>query len=259
MTLPLVAPTLPALRPLGDARESPDPLERLMASGLDWIALSVPAAVAVFCVVDRRLNVLTNGPIVTRLDPSRSGALEEARVEYLDRHRHEDPFAPRRWAYSAASVVGVRDVGGPALLAGSPYGAFLARHGFGAPTLMYLRNDGRIVAAVVLLRDAWEPEIGAREIRRLRRCHPLLEHAYAVARHRVRRPNPADVLRSGGLTSREIDVARLAAGGASNDEIARALVVTVPTVKTHMTHLLAKLGLRSRTELVVSLGAHTKG
>jgi DNA-binding NarL/FixJ family response regulator len=53
------------------------------------------------------------------------------------------------------------------------------------------------------------------------------------------------------LTSREIEVLRLLAQGRSNAEIARDLHVSDATVKTHVAHVLAKLGLASRTQAVV--------
>ena len=43
--------------------------------------------------------------------------------------------------------------------------------------------------------------------------------------------------------------------GESNAEIAAALGMSEKTVKTHLTHVYAKVGVRSRTELTVRLGA----
>jgi DNA-binding NarL/FixJ family response regulator len=71
--------------------------------------------------------------------------------------------------------------------------------------------------------------------------------------HYVRRPSsgagrPAEVAE---LSERELEILGLVARGLSNGEIADALVISVATVKTHVRHVLQKLGLRDRVQLVV--------
>ena len=65
----------------------------------------------------------------------------------------------------------------------------------------------------------------------------------------------ADAPATGELTPTEERVARLAASGRTNREIAQTLFLSVRTVETHLSHAYRKLGVRSRTELAPVLEA----
>jgi two-component system response regulator NreC len=53
-----------------------------------------------------------------------------------------------------------------------------------------------------------------------------------------------------GLTAREKEILTLIAQGLSNQQIAERLYISIKTVQTHRAHILEKLGLHDRTELV---------
>jgi DNA-binding NarL/FixJ family response regulator len=76
--------------------------------------------------------------------------------------------------------------------------------------------------------------------------------------HYVERP-PSGLTRPAflsELSARELEVLRLVGRGRSNGEIAEELVISLATVKTHIRHLLQKLGLRDRVQAVVLAHEH---
>jgi DNA-binding NarL/FixJ family response regulator len=72
-----------------------------------------------------------------------------------------------------------------------------------------------------------------------------------VIRRFARIPRAAPPRELGELTEREHEILRLIATGLSNAEIGRQLFIGETTVKTHVTHILQKLGLRDRVQAVV--------
>jgi DNA-binding NarL/FixJ family response regulator len=109
-------------------------------------------------------------------------------------------------------------------------------------------------ASGFLLKDA-RPEDLLDAIRRTHRGESLFAPSILtrLVAHYVSAPRPqraAAPVRT--LTAREAEVLTLIGGGLSNDEIAAALVISVKTVKTHITHLLAKLRARDRAQLVIA-------
>jgi DNA-binding CsgD family transcriptional regulator/tetratricopeptide (TPR) repeat protein len=109
-----------------------------------------------------------------------------------------------------------------------------------------LRRAGRRTDA----RDALARALDAAEV-----CGaaPLVERAAAELRTAGFRPRRHRLVGAGALTPSERRVAEIAAGGASNREIAQALFVTTKTVEVHLTSAYRKLGVNRRGELARQL------
>jgi len=99
-----------------------------------------------------------------------------------------------------------------------------------------------------LLKDSG-PDVLVEAIRRVHRGEPSLEPSIArkVLLELVQ-PAKQQPLTADPLTERELDVLRLVAQGCSNKEIAAKLAVSDLTVRTHVSNILGKLHLASRTQ-----------
>lgn len=62
--------------------------------------------------------------------------------------------------------------------------------------------------------------------------------------------DPSERLRQLGISKREYEILQLVAGGATNQEIADQLFISLNTVKTHLSNLYQKLEVRRRTQAV---------
>ena len=123
-------------------------------------------------------------------------------------------------------------------------------------------DDDSVLAALragargYLTKDAGAEEV-ARAVRRVAGGQADLDPGVQrtllelLPTHPVRTGPPPD-----GLTEREAEVLSLIAAGLSNTEIARRLVVSEATVKTHVNHVFAKTGVRDRAQAVAYAYRH---
>ncbi len=114
-----------------------------------------------------------------------------------------------------------------------------------APLTPHIRRDHDL--AVRMLIEIVGAERFATIQASVRSADPAVEIGAALALTRRETTKNAPALAGPGLTRREHDVLRMMASGQSNREIADALFVSLGTVKVHVTHILAKLGVKSRS------------
>ncbi|WP_280922798.1 response regulator transcription factor [Streptomyces sp. MZ04] len=115
-------------------------------------------------------------------------------------------------------------------------GYVTAALGAGASGFVLKRLPVRQIAEAVRVVAAGEAILFPAALRRMVAARPL---------------GSAEALPKAALTEREEEVLRLMATGLSNPEIARSLMVSLETVKTHVGNVLTKLGAQNRTHAVV--------
>ncbi|KTR02427.1 response regulator transcription factor, partial [Curtobacterium citreum] len=97
------------------------------------------------------------------------------------------------------------------------------------------------IRAVATGQATFDAEVGARLVAQLAAPTPTAPSTHAPTGLRDRFPE---------LTPREADVLERIAAGRTNPEIAAELFLTVPTVKSYVNQVFAKLGVRTRAEAV---------
>ncbi|MFI6596726.1 ATP-binding protein [Nonomuraea sp. NPDC050536] len=217
------------------ARESELAAGRLAAKGVwVWGDQLVPAAVTALlraghareagALVRRFADGLTD-----RVAPAAAAALELAEGA-LELSAGRAQAAAERFAAARAAFTAMPQ----------PYAA--ARAGEAAADALLALDDR--TAAAAALAEAAERFAALGATRDAARCrHALREYGVATPVNRRRG--------EGLLSAREREVARLVALGRTNREIAEVLFLSRRTVETHVATLLRKLGVRSRTEIVV--------
>jgi NarL family two-component system response regulator LiaR len=116
-------------------------------------------------------------------------------------------------------------------------------------------DDDRLFAAMqagaagYLLKDV-EPDRLAEAIRDVHRGRPAL-HPDVAARLMRRAGGTEEAVLAEPLTRREREVLQLVVEGLANKQIARRLLITEKTVKTHVSSILQKLGVQDRTQAAV--------
>jgi len=122
---------------------------------------------------------------------------------------------------------------------------YLRLVGFWHELLVYLPARDGVQARILLTRDASDRPFDERD----RLLLSLLRPHLVDIRHRIeaeRRTIPA-------LTVRQVELLRRVASGDTNRQIARALGLSEGTVRKHLEHIYARLGVHSRTEAVARI------
>ncbi|CRM33152.1 CsgBAC operon transcriptional regulatory protein [Pseudomonas sp. 22 E 5] len=213
------------------------PAQEVAGHCLQAFTQLVPASQAAFYCVDRHLQAR---------DFRLLGMSGEMHRDYLDNYRQFDPLQPRNCLSTGLTVVplGLAMARQP-LRDSRRYRDFLARYGVVDVVEIVAHRADQPQAAISLLRTAEQGVFTLDQLAQLNALQVMLQMAVANMQ-------PTDDGLA-GLTPKERQIAWLLRQGASNKQLAQALDVGLPTIKTHLIHLFRKTGVSSRTELVAAL------
>jgi DNA-binding NarL/FixJ family response regulator len=200
---------------------------------------------------------------VIKADPILGSDSEMLGYEYMKTLDDGDPLLEASHNGGRVSLIGTDGLEArPDFIESTFTTSFLADNGLAPIVVLYLRDENAEASCVlVLIRSNDEPDFNEREKGFLRHAAPVLAQSYhsAVEAGTGGSESGGSSMMNGVgtlLTPREQEVARLAAGGARNDEIAAALHISSGTVKTHLRNIYSKLGVDSRIHLSLRLSGH---
>ncbi|HTU14735.1 MAG TPA: LuxR C-terminal-related transcriptional regulator [Solirubrobacterales bacterium] len=236
-----------------DAIRGNDPLAQTAGLALDFVTKMVSAPMALFLAADHAgqydLAAIKADPILTT-DP------DGLARQYLDCVEESDPILAISGACGRTRLMNTENLGNePEFTDSALARVFLRRHELGHLMVLFMRDGASGKRCLlILLRSTEEHEFSDREQGFLRHVAPLLTQSYHCA---IDTSAVADspVARDAHLTPREVEIARLAASGSHNDEIAAALNIAPGTVKCHIRNIYSKLDVDSRLSLALALSA----
>ena len=175
-------------------------------------------------------------------------------VQYDDRYWEHDPMFPANFEETDTTVIT------NSLLMDNEqwkqtiiFKEFFEPNGFFHDADVFFRQRGKIVAVLTLLRSDESNPFTKEEVALLENIQPFVEYALSKV-YLPKRIQDREILGERfELTSRELDVIEFALTGASNKQLIQRLNISLPTLRTHLQKIYAKVGVHSTSELISKL------
>ncbi|GAA6140971.1 helix-turn-helix transcriptional regulator [Hydrogenophaga sp. 5NK40-0174] len=135
------------------------------------------------------------------------------------------------------------------------YQGFYRPNGYFHNCDVFFRQQGRIVAVLSLVRCEPDQAFSADEVAELNKIQPFLEYSLEAIHVSSRIISRTGLSAQFHLTARELDVVEIAVTGLSNKAMCRHLNVSLPTLRSHVQSIYAKVGVRSSSELIAKLAS----
>lgn len=165
-----------------------------------------------------------------------------------------DPLAPMHCLAQGRWVVGLRQMFSRRSTEHAEYqSAFLDRHAIVDALEIFLKSDADLILGCSLLRHGDAPRFSRRDLAKAEALKTLGD--FALSQTFPQRQASVKIIgeRFPALTAREATLVQLVVAGLSNKQLCRELVISLPTVKTHLLSVFRKMNVASRTELAAKV------
>jgi DNA-binding CsgD family transcriptional regulator len=162
-----------------------------------------------------------------------------------------DPLGPIRAGGGERAVTDLQTAEGP-FRGTDParYRAFLSSFGIIDAAEMVFRDGNELIGGMSLLRTGTSPGTLRGELQVLNNLHRYIQLSFQAALRGTLIGWRKSLVREFSLTPRELEVVELVCAGQTNCELGRLLRISLPTVKSHLSNIFQKLGVRNRAALV---------
>ncbi|UJW82620.1 helix-turn-helix transcriptional regulator [Hydrogenophaga sp. SL48] len=133
------------------------------------------------------------------------------------------------------------------------YTGFYQPSGYFHDCDVFFRQQGRIVAVLSMVRRDPAQPFSPAEVASLNQIQPFVEYSLGAIHVASRVISRTSLSARFHLTARELDVVEIAVTGISNKALCRHLGISLPTLRSHVQNIYAKVGVRSSSELIAKL------
>lgn len=174
--------------------------------------------------------------------------------QYAETWWEVDPMHPSRFEDQDTAVVSNAMLMADAEWRQSAiYTGFYQPNGYFHNCDVFFRQQGRIVAVLSLVRRDPGQAFTATEVASLNQVQPFVEYSLGAIHVSSRVISRTSLSARFHLTARELDVVEIAVTGVSNKALCRHLGISLPTLRSHVQNIYAKVGVRSSSELIARL------
>lgn len=171
--------------------------------------------------------------------------------EYLETYYKLDPLHPTQFQErDDATVVKMNDLVTTQERYNHPYYTdFISPWGVQDIVELFLRVDNRLVGGFALFVSKQQPEMRREDLIKAQHLHQFMQFSLEQSLSAPKQTHFEDFCENYQLTPKERMVVELVSQGLPNKTIATDLDCSLATVKTHLQHIFAKVGVNSKTEI----------